>query len=69
MTKRDALNASYAAQAILSAANELLDQAMQAETLDDALELAKTVRLLRERIDAIADRALQRADELTMGDR
>ena len=54
----------YAAQSILSATNDLLDAALKAETLDDAIELARVVRMLRERIDAISNRALQRMDEL-----
>ena len=55
----------YAAQAILAATNDLLDAALQAETLDDAIALARVVRMLRERIDAISNRALQRMEEIT----
>lgn len=55
----------YAAQAILAATNDLLDAAIEAETLDDAIALARVVRMLRERIDAISNRALQRMEEIT----
>lgn len=58
------LLASHAAQAICDAANDLLDCALNVESLDDAIELARVVRMLRERMDAIANRTLQRMDEL-----
>jgi hypothetical protein len=56
---------SHSAQAIHAASGDLLDEARQARTLDDALQIASIVTGLRERLDAVASLALQRADTLT----
>lgn len=53
-----------AAQAICDATNDLMDCAMRTATLDEAIALARVVRSLRRRIDAIATRACERMDEL-----
>ena len=58
------LLADHAAQTIVAATNDLMDLALTAESLDDALALSSAVRLLRERLDAIATKTLERADAL-----
>jgi hypothetical protein len=62
--KADALFLSHAAQAITEGTSDLLDAAIQAQSFDELEPLLLTVRDLRQRIDAIANRALQRMDEL-----
>jgi len=56
--------ADHAAQAIVAATNDLLELAQAADCLDDILALSTALRRLREGLDAIATKTLERADAL-----
>jgi hypothetical protein len=58
---------SHAAQAIYVATNDLLDEALRLTSVSDALQLAATMRVLRARVDAVSNTALDKADELSGG--
>ena len=62
--EESALFLAHAAQGITSGTADLLDFALKAQSLDDLEPLLLTVRDLRQRVDAITTRALQRMDEL-----
>lgn len=65
MTASEQLFVEHTAQRIVSDFNDLLDAAMHAPTLDDALIVLHAATQIRKRIDAVASRATQRMDELT----
>lgn len=51
-----------AAQSIVAATNDLMDATLRAESLNELLQIARVVRQLGERLNAIGNRASMRGD-------
>lgn len=56
---------AHAAQNIVSGFNDLMDLAIASSSLDEALAILVATKDVRTRVDAVADRAKQRMEELT----